>query len=287
MGAKILDGRSKAQDIKKDLVEEISQFDQSIKKNLRLAVLQSQCDEASSVYINCQKKIAAELGISYESIALDSSSQEESISAIQVLNKREDVAGIFIQHPLREGFRKHEIYSSISPDKDVEGINPENLGRLFIKSPRIVPPTVLAVMELIKLSGVSLYGKEVTIIGHSDIVGKPLSILLLNEFATVSVCHIATSQKGDLQSHVKRADVLVAAVGKPNLIKGEWVKDSSLVIDVGINMVDDKLVGDIEFDVAKEKASFITPVPGGVGPLTTIMLMSNCVKLFKLQRGLM
>jgi methylenetetrahydrofolate dehydrogenase (NADP+)/methenyltetrahydrofolate cyclohydrolase len=161
------------------------------------------------------------------------------------------------------------------------------MGRLFSGSAVIIPPTAAAAMELIRKSNVKLYGKEVVIVGHSDIAGKPLAILLLNEFATVSVCHIATYETKNLKAHVNKAEILVVAVGKPNLIKGEWIRKGAIVIDIGINKLGDKIVGDVEFTKASEKASYISPVPGGVGPVTTAMLMKNCINLFKLQRGLL
>ncbi|MBC7190521.1 bifunctional 5,10-methylenetetrahydrofolate dehydrogenase/5,10-methenyltetrahydrofolate cyclohydrolase, partial [Candidatus Aerophobetes bacterium] len=151
--------------------------------------------------------------------------------------------------------------------------------------PVLGPCTAMAVMELINSTGVELYGKEAVMVGHSDIVGKPVALLLLDKFVTTSVCHIATGERGILPDYVKRAEILIVAVGKANLIKGEWIRDGAIVIDVGINRVGDKIVGDVEFEVAKEKASYITPVPGGVGPVTTAMLLKNTVEAAKMQLG--
>jgi methylenetetrahydrofolate dehydrogenase (NADP+)/methenyltetrahydrofolate cyclohydrolase len=160
-------------------------------------------------------------------------------------------------------------------------MHPYNLGRILLDKPALVPCTPAAVMELLSATGVKLYGKETVVVGHSEIVGKPLSLLLLNKFATTSVCHIATSEAKKLEEHVKRAEILIVAVGRANLIKGSLIKEGAIVIDVGINKVADKLVGDVEFEPAKERAAFITPVPGGVGPLTVTMLMKNVLTAYK------
>jgi methylenetetrahydrofolate dehydrogenase (NADP+)/methenyltetrahydrofolate cyclohydrolase len=158
------------------------------------------------------------------------------------------------------------------------------MGKIIFGKTGILPCTAAAVMELLTETKVDLYGKEVVIVGHSEIVGKPLSLLLLDKFATVTVCHIGTSKAGKLEEHVKKAEVLIVAVGKAGLIKGEWVKEGAVVIDVGINRVADKIVGDVEFEAAEKRASWITPVPGGVGPLTVTMLMRNLVEAAKLQQ---
>jgi methylenetetrahydrofolate dehydrogenase (NADP+)/methenyltetrahydrofolate cyclohydrolase len=171
----------------------------------------------------------------------------------------------------------------ISSQKDAEGISPANMGMVVYARPILGPCTAMAVMELIKSTGVKLYGKEAVMVGHSDIVGKPAALLLLDKFVTTSVCHIATGERGTLPEYVRKAEILIVAVGKANLIKGEWVKEGAIVIDVGINRVEGKIVGDVEFEAAKERASFITPVPGGVGPVTTAMLLKNTVEAAKLQ----
>ena len=173
------------------------------------------------------------------------------------------------------------IQSTISPFKDVEGVNPANMGWIIYGKSILAPCTALAVKELVEYTKVDLYGKEVVMVGHSDIVGKPVSLLLLDKFATVSVCHIGTSDAGMLETHVRRAEILIVAVGKANLIPGDWIKEGAIVIDVGINRVGDKIVGDVEFESAKERASWITPDPGGVGPVTTAILLRNVVKSVK------
>lgn len=285
MPANILDGKKRAEELTVELKAEAQRLkSQGVP---RLVALQIGEDPASSVYIKSQQKAAEQAGLEYELIDIGGPQAEDKIlSAIGGLNADHKVSGIIVQSPLPEKLHVEKIISSISPLKDAEGLHPENLGRLFFKDYEIGPPTPSAIIQLIRLSGLNLYGKEVVVIGHSQIVGKPLSILLLNEFATVSVCHIATSESGNLTDHVNRAEVLIVAVGKPNLIKGAWIKEGAVVIDVGINKVGDKIIGDVEFEPARMRASYITPVPGGVGPLTTAMLMRNCLTLFKLQRGL-
>ncbi len=171
----------------------------------------------------------------------------------------------------------------LDPAKDLEGINVANIGKMILGETKIIPCTPAAVMEHVKASGLNIRGKEAVVVGASEIVGKPLSLLLLEEYATVTICHVATHEAGKLREHVGAADVLIVAVGKPALIKGEWIKKGAVVIDVGINKVGDHVEGDVEFAEAVKRASSITPVPGGVGPVTVVMLMRNGIEAFKLQ----
>jgi len=287
MRAIILDGSKKADEIKRELSEKIKLLKHSIGSVPRLAALQIGEGSVFEVYANSQKRIANAINMDYALIKLAASiSEQDLIEKIIQLNNDKNVNGIILQSPLPEGFDIIKITSFISSDKDVEGISPENKGKLLLNAYKVVPPTASAAMELINLSGIDLYGKEAVIIGHSGIVGKPLAMLLLDKFATVTVCHIATSEKGNLIEHIRRAEVLIVAVGKPKLVKGEWIKEHAVVIDIGINRVDGKIAGDVEFDEASKRASYITPVPGGVGPLTTTMLMRNCVELFQKQKGI-
>ncbi|HPP66817.1 MAG TPA: bifunctional 5,10-methylenetetrahydrofolate dehydrogenase/5,10-methenyltetrahydrofolate cyclohydrolase, partial [bacterium] len=207
------------------------------------------------------------------------------IRFIEQLNKDNSITGIILQLPLPTGMDVRKIQSKIAPNKDVEGVNPVNLGWILYGRPLLAPCTALAVKELIDSTGVDLYGKEVVMVGHSDIVGKPVALLLVDKFATVSICHIGTSDRGMLDHHVKEAEILIVAVGKAGLIKGEWIREGAIVIDVGINAVGDKIVGDVEFETAKERAGWITPVPGGVGPVTTAMLLKNTVTAARLIFG--
>jgi methylenetetrahydrofolate dehydrogenase (NADP+) / methenyltetrahydrofolate cyclohydrolase len=285
MQAVILDGKARASHIKQKLASEITGLKKTCDCLPRLAALQIGDDAVFSVYVNSQKRVANDLGIDYELVNLPlDCSRETIIENIMALNNNKDITGIILQSPLPVAFDIVDISSFISAAKDVEGINPENKGKLLLGCYSVVPPTASAVMELLDLCQTDLKGKEVVIIGHSSIVGKPLAMLLLDRLATVTVCHIETHRKNRLLDHIKRAEVLVVAVGKPNLVKGQWLKEKAIVIDVGINRVGGKIVGDVEFDQALERASHISPVPGGVGPLTTIILMRNCVELFKKQR---
>jgi methylenetetrahydrofolate dehydrogenase (NADP+) / methenyltetrahydrofolate cyclohydrolase len=285
MAAVILDGKAQAESIKNRLKAEVAQIGKTSICLPRLAALQIGDDAGFSVYVNSQKRVAQELGIEYRLVRLPADcSRDTLIENILLLNKDKDISGIILQSPLPEGFDTVKIASFISTKKDVEGVNPENKGKLLLSHYSVIPPTAYAVMELIDLCNMDLKGKEAVVIGHSSIVGKPVAMLLLDRLCTVTVCHVETYRKGRLLEHIKRADILVVAVGKPNLIKGQWLKQGAVVIDVGINRVDEKIVGDIEFKDAVERASYISPVPGGVGPLTTITLMRNCVELFKKQR---
>lgn len=285
--AKLLEGKPIAARIKEGLKKEVEKFRSTCGQVPRLVAVQVGENPASAVYVKSQRKVSEALGIEYELKQLDEKvSEEELMESIEKLNKDELVSGTIIQLPLPQALDFKKIVDSIDPKKDAEGMHPENLGRVLLGRPQLVPCTPLAVMELMKETGLDLYGKEVVCVGHSEIVGKPLALLFLEKLATTTVCHIGTGERGLLPDHVKRAEVLVVAVGKAGLIKGEWIKEGAIVIDVGINRVGDKIVGDVAFDEASKRASFITPVPGGVGPLTTAMLMRNVVEAFKLQRNL-
>ena len=279
--AQLLEGKIISERIKKQIKEEIS------KLNLKpvLASIEVGENPAASVYIKAQRRLSEELGIDYQLHKLDSQISETSlIEFIQKINLDKAINGLILQMPLPKHIDYKKISQFIEPKKDVEGLHPENMGKIIFGKAKILPCTAQAVMELLKETQVDLYGKEVVIVGHSEIVGKPLSLLLLDKFATVTVCHIGTYDAGKLEEHVRQAEVLVVAVGKAGLIKGEWIKEGAIVIDVGINRVGDKIVGDVEFETASKRASFITPVPGGVGPLTTTMLMRNLVEAVKMQR---
>ena len=284
MGAKILEGKSIAGKIKESLKKEIESLKQKTSSSPKLVSIQVGENAASAVYIKSQKKNAENLGIEYELKTLDIKIKENAlVEEIKKLNQDKSVSGIIVQLPLPKGIDHRLVMSSVSPGKDAEGMHPENLGHVLLGDAKLAPCTACAAMELIESTGVELYGKEAVVVGHSEIVGKPLNMLLLNKFVTTTVCHIATGERGVLPEHVRKAEILIVAVGKAELVKGDWIKEGAIVIDVGINRVGDKLVGDIEFEKAKEKAAFITPVPGGVGPLTVTMLMRNVVNAFKMQ----
>ncbi|MBU3933644.1 MAG: bifunctional 5,10-methylenetetrahydrofolate dehydrogenase/5,10-methenyltetrahydrofolate cyclohydrolase [Candidatus Omnitrophica bacterium] len=286
MSAQLLEGKVIAGKIKEGLKAEIQSLKQKTNLSPRLVSIQVGENPASAVYIKSQKKAAENLGIEYMLETLQANiTQAGLIELLGGLNQDKGVSGVIVQLPLPKGIDYKTVMSAISPAKDAEGMHPENLGRVLLGNFRMAPCTAQAAMELISSTGVELYGKEAVVVGHSEIVGKPLSMLLLNKFVTTTVCHIATGERGVLPEHVKRAEILVVAVGKAELVKGDWIKEGAIVIDVGINRVGDKLVGDVEFEKAKERASFITPVPGGVGPLTVTMLMRNVVNAFKAQHS--
>ena len=240
-----------------------------------------------------QEKTARELNIKYRPIDLKPGiSFQEFKSEIKKLNDDKSITGIILNKPFPGGWAEDEAFFLVDENKDVEGLRPINLGKLFRGNKNIfeginlspeavlLPPTVRSILYILKLSNnINLRGKRVTIVGFSSLVGKPLALLLANEFATVSITHIGTYESKDLESYVRSADILISAVGKPGLIKGNWIKDKAVVIDVGTRQKDGKLIGDVEFDKAKEKASFITPVPGGVGKFTSLCLYYNLVIL--------
>lgn len=282
MSAQLLQGKNIAAGIKEGLKKDIAELRQKTGRSPKLVSIQAGENPASAVYIKSQQKNAQDLGIEYVLETLEAHTSEDVLlKLIQGLNQDETVSGIIVQLPLPKGIAHRKVIRAISPEKDAEGMHPQNLGRVLLGDAVMAPCTAQAAMELIVSTGVELYGKEAVVVGHSEIVGKPVSMLLLNRFVTTTVCHIATGERGVLPDYVKRAEILVVAVGKAGLIKGEWIKQGAIVIDVGINQVGDKLVGDVEFEQAKEQAAFITPVPGGVGPLTVTMLMRNVVNGFK------
>ncbi len=236
---------------------------------------------AIEVYIRSQNRIARELGIEYRWYHLpDDVEEHEVLRRIEQLNRDPEVTGIILQLPLPPHLRRSVLVNAIDPVKDVDGTHPENVGAALIGEMRVGSCTALAVMRLLEATGIALEGKEAVIVGHSELVGKPVSLMLLDRLATVTICHIATAQRGLLAEHVRRAEVLVVAVGSPAVIKGEWVRTGAAVIDVGINQVGAQADSS---RVARERAAFITPVPGGVGPVTVSMLMQNTVKAFTVQ----
>ena len=274
--AKLLEGKVIAEKIKEELKAKIA----ASGKKLVLAAVQVGENPSSELYIKSQKKNAELLGIEYQLHTLDSqTTQDHLVEFIQKLNADPAVKGIILQMPLPLHIDYKQMSAAIAPNKDVEGMNPANIGKILFGKAKILPCTPAAAMELILSTGVSLEGKEVVIVGHSEIVGKPLALMLVEKLATVTICHIGTSKAGKLEEHVRKAEILIVAVGKAGLIKGDWVKEGAIVIDIGINRLPDKtVVGDVEFAPAEKKASYITPVPGGVGPLTVTMLMRNLVE---------
>ena len=283
MAAQIIDGRKIAGEIKEKLIKEIEELKkQGITPSL--SAIQVGDDPGTKVYVRAQQRSCEKIGIEYKLHQFkEDISQKELRDFIARLNEDTGVSGIILQMPLPSQLDGRILQGIIDPKKDAEGVSPANMGMVVYGKTLLAPCTAMAVMELINSVGVKLYGKEAVIVGHSDIVGKPTALLLLDKFVTTSVCHIATGERGTLPQYVSQAEILIVAVGKANLVKGEWVKEGAIVIDVGINRVEGKIVGDVEFEVAKERASHITPVPGGVGAVTTAMLLKNCVQAAKLQ----
>ncbi len=239
-------------------------------------------DPASRVYVNNKKKACEEIGIYSEEYALSAETpQAELMELIEKLNNDDKISGILVQLPLPKGFDEEAVINAINPKKDVDAFHPVNVGKIMVGNYDFVPCTPAGVMELIKESGIDPAGKECVIVGRSNIVGKPQAMLLLHSNATVTICHSKTK---DLAEKTKQADILVVAVGRPNFVTGDMVKPGAVVIDVGINRLENKkLVGDVDFESAEKVAGAITPVPGGVGPMTIAMLMKNTVKAALIQ----
>lgn len=271
--AKLIDGKLISTQIKDELRDKVAN------ENLKacLAVIQVGDDPASSVYVGNKKKGCAYIGIESQSFELPyETTQEELLELIDKLNKDDAVNGILVQLPLPKSIDEKKVINSISPAKDVDGFHPESVGNLCIGQDGFVSCTPAGIIELLKRSDITIEGKECVVIGRSNIVGKPMALLLLRENGTVTVCHSKTK---DLKEICKRADILIAAVGKPKMINSEYIKEGAVVIDVGIHrMENNKLCGDVDFDDVLPHVSAITPVPGGVGPMTIAMLMANCVK---------
>lgn len=274
--AKIIDGKTIAKQIREDLKNKVDGL-RSKDCVPGLAVVIVGEDPASRVYVNAKKKACEEIGIRSFEYALDKKTTENDLlEIVNKLNRDIDVSGILVQLPLPEGIDSEKIIRAIDPKKDVDCFHPENVGNLMMGKPSFAPCTPGGIIELIESCDIDIQGKECVIVGRSNIVGKPVSMLLLSKNGTVTICHSRTK---DLKEVCSRADILVAAIGKPEFITKEYLKQGSVVIDVGINRMEDrKLVGDVKFEDANEVCSFVTPVPGGVGPMTIAILMKNTVK---------
>ena len=288
MPLRVLDGRAIAARMKEALRQELAR----LKAHPQLRILYFDTP-ASEVYQRAQIAVAKELGIWTDRTQADGTTclawaratQQDVERVIHKWNRDPYVHGIFVHQPMPPQIDAQRISALIDPQKDVEGIHPANCARRFFAKARIGSCTALAVMELIDATGMDLAGKEAVVVGHSEIVGRPVSMLLLDRLATTTICHAGTDQAGRLEAHVREAEVLVVAVGRPQCIRGEWIKPGAVVIDVGINVAGGRVVGDVEFEAAKERAAWITPVPGGVGPVTVMMVMKNTLEAFKLQKG--
>ena len=278
---KLIDGKKISLEIKDEVKEEVARY-KAEGREITLAVVLVGNDPASSIYVNNKKKACEYVGIRSLSFELEeTTTQEELLKLIDDLNKREDVNGILVQLPLPKGIDEDAVIRAIDPNKDVDGFHPMSVGRLSIGLKGFVSCTPAGVIELLKRCGVEIAGKNCVIIGRSNIVGKPMALLMLRENATVTITH---SKTVDLKSITKQADILIAAVGKMKMISRDYVKEGAVVIDVGIHRDENnKVCGDVDFEDVKDHVSMITPVPGGVGPMTIAMLMKNCVDSVKLQ----
>ncbi len=272
----IIDGKKISCEVKEEVKQKVSALKEK-GISVGLAVVLVGEDPASKVYVNNKKKACEALGInSYEYLMPETASQEELLTLVEKLNKDERVDGILVQLPLPRHLDEKQVIAAISPDKDVDAFHAVNVGKIMIGDYTFAPCTPAGIIELIERSGISLEGKNCVVIGRSNIVGKPMSMLLLHKNATVTICHSRTKKLSDV---VANADVVVAAVGKPKFVTADMVKEGAVVIDVGINRMDDgKLCGDVDFDAVAPKCSYITPVPGGVGPMTIAVLMQNTLK---------
>ncbi|MCI9278875.1 bifunctional methylenetetrahydrofolate dehydrogenase/methenyltetrahydrofolate cyclohydrolase FolD [bacterium D16-50] len=271
----IIDGKRISQEIKDELKEQMGKRRERGEGRC-LAVIQVGKDPASTVYVNNKKKACEYIGIKSLSYELpEEATEQELLSIVEELNGRDDVDGILVQLPLPEHMNEDKVLLAIAPEKDVDGFHPINVGNLSIGRPGYVSCTPAGIIQLLKRSGIEIEGKECVVLGRSNIVGKPMAMLLLRENGTVTVCH---SRTRNLKEITRRADILVVAVGKPRFVDAEYVKKGAIVVDVGIHRNEEgKLCGDVDFDSVAPLASAITPVPGGVGPMTIAMLMWNCV----------
>lgn len=284
MAAQILDGKALSAKIKEDLRDKVAQLKEN-GVNVGLAVIIVGNDSASRVYVNNKKKACEVCGIYSEEHALpEETTEEELLALIDSLNARKDINGILVQLPLPKGIDSEKVLLRILPEKDVDAFHPVNVGKIMIGNFDFLPCTPAGVMELIRLTGIEVSGKECVVVGRSNIVGKPQAMLLLHENGTVTICHSRTK---NLSEVCRRADILVAAVGRAKFITADMVKEGAIVIDVGMNRDENgKLCGDVDYDAVSAVASAITPVPGGVGPMTIAMLMRNTVKAAEIQKGM-
>lgn len=279
---KIIDGKAVSAKVRQEIKKEVEKLkDKGITPGLAVVIVGQ--DPASRVYVNNKKKACLELGMYSEEYALpEETTQEELLRLVQKLNAKEDIHGILVQLPLPKHLDEKTVINNIDPKKDVDAFHPVNVGKIMIGDYDYLPCTPAGIMELLKDTGIDLTGKECVVIGRSNIVGKPMAMLLLHQNATVTICH---SKTRNLKEIVKRADVVVAAVGRANFVTADMVKEGAVVIDVGMNRLENgKLCGDVNFDEVSKIAGFITPVPGGVGPMTITTLMKNTLTAAQKQR---
>ncbi len=280
----LLDGRALSSYRTQDLADDIRQFCKTHHaRSPCLAVVQVGHDQASSIYVANKRKLCQKAGVNTHNMDLPHDTSETTLlSAIDDLNADPNIDGILVQLPLPQHIRAQAIIEAIAPEKDVDGFHPLTIGRLLQKCPTLSPCTPQGIMTLLKHANIQLEGKHAVIVGASSIVGKPLALTFLHHHATITVCHAYTK---DLAHHVRNADILVVAIGKRDIIQSDWLQPGVVVVDVGIHRLNNgKIVGDIDFETAKQKASWITPVPGGVGPMTVLTLVENTFAAYKMHR---
>lgn len=272
--ATIIDGKELSRKKRSEITAQSEEFARTYGRQPGLAVVLVGSDPASAIYVRNKGIACGQTGIrSFEYRLDEKTTQQELLALIDELNGRDEVDGILVQLPIPKHLNEKEVLLRIDPAKDVDGFHPFNMGMLLMGSPTLVPCTPRGIMEMLHEYGVEIRGKDAVVIGRSNIVGKPIALLLMMEHATITICH---SRTRDLKDKIKRADIVVAAIGKEEMIRGDWIKDGAVVIDVGMNRSETgKLKGDVEFSEAEKHASMITPVPGGVGPMTITMLLDN------------
>jgi len=276
---KIIDGKAIAAELREQIKSDVEKLTgNGVTPGLAVVLVGE--DPASRVYVSMKEKACAQAGIFSDEHKLPAETSEAQLLAlVDELNNDPRIDGILVQLPLPDHIDETRVLDAISPHKDVDGFHPFNVGKLVVGTPTFQPCTPYGIMKMLEKTGTDLSGKEVVVVGRSNIVGKPVALMCLAEHATVTICHSRTK---DLAEQVGKADVVIAAVGRPEMIKGSWIKPGAVVIDVGVNRLDDgRLVGDVEFEASKERASAITPVPGGVGPMTITMLLHNTVESAK------
>lgn len=283
MTAKIIDGKLVSQEIRKRVALETEALKAKTGKVPGLATVLVGEDPASAVYVRNKNRICREVGFqSFEQNLQVTTTEADLLKLVDNLNRNDAVNGILVQLPLPKQIDTNKILQAIDPRKDVDGFHPANVGRLVAGDAVFAPCTPAGIIELLDFYHLGIEGKHAVVLGRSNIVGKPVAMLLLHRHATITLCH---SRTRDLPAMTRSADILVAAIGRPEFVTGDMIREGAVVIDVGINRVDGKLVGDVQFSEAAKKASYITPVPGGVGPMTIAMLMDNTLKAFKVQMG--
>jgi methylenetetrahydrofolate dehydrogenase (NADP+)/methenyltetrahydrofolate cyclohydrolase len=278
MSATLINGREIAKKIRKDIAEEITQLQTKYRVSPGIATIMVGDNPSSALYLKLRDDACHEVGITSQHVRFDAQVSEEKIlQTISNLNRDTSIHGILVQYPVPDHISQDHVMRMIHPQKDVEGFNPVNLGRTLLGDEDLVPCTPLAVLTILEHQQIPLQGKDVVIINHSNVVGKPLTVLLLNRNATVSICHVFTK---NLKEYTTKADILITGAGVPRLITKEHVKDQAIVIDVGITQTKNGVCGDVDDDSVREKAAFLTPVPGGVGPVTIACSLMNIVKIF-------